>query len=173
MDLLIRYHRMLGHNTLWQVGTDHAGIATQMLVERKLLKDNISKFDLGREKFVEKIWEWKENSSNNIKEQLNRIGASVDWERERFTLDDGLSKAVSKAFIQLYNEDLIYRGKKLVNWDPILNTAVSDLEVVSDFCPADNHRPSGENNPVRDGCFHCAPARWLVLFAVQSCTRGR
>lgn len=131
MDALIRYHRMSGHKALWQVGTDHAGIATQMVVERQLQKQNLSRHDLGREKFVEKIWEWKQESGGTIAGQLRRMGASVDWSRERFTMDEGLSKAVQKVFIELYNEGLIYRGQRLVNWDPVLHTAISDLEVVS------------------------------------------
>ena len=131
MDLLTRYHRMSGDQTLWQVGTDHAGIATQMVVERRLAADNISRHDLGREKFIEKIWEWKAESGGTITKQLRRMGASIDWSRERFTMDDGLSDAVQEVFIKLYQEDLIYRGKRLVNWDPVLHTAVSDLEVES------------------------------------------
>ena len=131
MDCLTRYHRMIGDDTLWQVGTDHAGIATQMVVERRLAADNISRHDLGREQFIEKIWEWKAESGGTITQQLRRMGAAIDWSRERFTMDDGLSKAVQEVFIQLYNEGLIYRGKRLVNWDPVLHTAVSDLEVES------------------------------------------
>ena len=131
MDILTRYHRSIGDQTLWQPGTDHAGIATQMVVERQLSSDDITRHDLGREKFVEKIWEWKEHSGNTITSQMRRLGASVDWERERFTMDEGLSNAVQKVFIQLYKEGLIYRGKRLVNWDPVLLTAVSDLEVIS------------------------------------------
>jgi valyl-tRNA synthetase len=131
MDLLTRYHRMCGHQTLWQAGTDHAGIATQMVVERRLAVDNISRHDLGREKFIEKIWEWKAESGGTITKQLRRMGASIDWSRERFTMDEGLSDAVQKVFVKLYQEDLIYRGKRLVNWDPVLHTAVSDLEVES------------------------------------------
>lgn len=131
MDVLIRYHRMKGNNTLWQVGTDHAGIATQMVVERQLLAEGTSRHDLGREKFIEKIWEWKAESGNNITRQLRRVGASVDWGRERFTLDESLSEAVQDVFIRLFKEGLIYRGKRLVNWDPVLLTAVSDLEVES------------------------------------------
>ncbi|GAA5189935.1 valine--tRNA ligase [Ferrimonas gelatinilytica] len=129
MDTLIRYQRMQGKNTLWQVGTDHAGIATQMVVERKLAADNITRQDLGRETFIDKVWEWKEESGGTITQQLRRIGASVDWERERFTMDPGMSAAVQEVFVRLYNEDLIYRGKRLVNWDPKLHTAISDLEV--------------------------------------------
>lgn len=131
MDLLTRYHRMKGDQTLWQVGTDHAGIATQMVVERRLAVDGISRHDLGREKFIEKIWEWKEESGGTITRQLRRMGAAIDWTRERFTMDDGLSEAVQNVFVQLHEEGLIYRGKRLVNWDPVLHTAVSDLEVES------------------------------------------
>ena len=132
MDILIRYHRMKGHNTLWQCGTDHAGIATQMVVERQLSEKDQSRHELGREAFTNEVWRWKEESGNNITRQLRRMGSSMDWSRERFTLDDGLSKAVSDVFIQLYEEGLIYRGKRLVNWDPVLHTAISDLEVVSE-----------------------------------------
>jgi valyl-tRNA synthetase len=132
MDALIRYHRMQGRNTLWQVGTDHAGIATQMVVERQLAGEGLTRHDLGRDKFLEKVWEWKAGSGNNITRQLRRLGSSVDWTRERFTMDDGLSQAVQEAFILLYKEKLIYRGKRLVNWDPKLHTAISDLEVVSE-----------------------------------------
>jgi valyl-tRNA synthetase len=131
MDILVRYHRMKGYNTLWQPGTDHAGIATQMVVERQLLATNQSRHDLGREKFIEKIWEWKEESGGNITRQFRRLGSSMDWERERFTMDEGLSHSVREAFIRLYEDGLIYRGKRLVNWDPKLHTAISDLEVVS------------------------------------------
>ena len=129
MDALIRYHRMQGNNTLWQVGTDHAGIATQMVVERQLAAQDVSRHDLGREKFLDKVWEWKEQSGGTITRQLRRMGASVDWSRERFTMDEGLSKAVQEVFVRLYEEGLIYRGKRLVNWDPKLHTAISDLEV--------------------------------------------
>ena len=131
MDALIRYHRMLGDNTLWQPGTDHAGIATQIVVERQLDAQGISRRDLGREKFLEKVWEWKEHSGSTITRQMRRLGTSPDWSRERFTMDEGLSKAVTEVFVRLYREGLIYRGKRLVNWDPVLQTAVSDLEVVS------------------------------------------
>ncbi len=131
MDILIRYHRMRGDRTLWQCGTDHAGIATQMVVERQLEQEGISRHDLGREKFIEKVWDWKHHSGNTITRQLRRLGTSMDWSRERFTMDEGLSKAVQKVFIDLYNEGLIYRGKRLVNWDPVLHTAISDLEVIS------------------------------------------
>ncbi|RQW61537.1 valine--tRNA ligase [Vibrio viridaestus] len=130
MDTLIRCQRMKGKNTLWQVGTDHAGIATQMVVERKIAaEEGKTKQDYGREAFIDKIWEWKGESGGNITRQLRRLGASVDWDRERFTMDDGFYKAVQEVFINLYNDDLIYRGKRLVNWDPKLHTAISDLEV--------------------------------------------
>lgn len=131
IDVLIRYHRMCGMNTLWQTGTDHAGIATQMVVERKLNLEGKTRHDLGREAFVEKIWEWKEESGGNITRQLRRLGASMDWSRERFTMDEGLSHAVREVFIKLHEEGLIYRGKRLVNWDPVLLTAISDLEVLN------------------------------------------
>lgn len=131
MDVLIRYHRMCGDNTLWQTGTDHAGIATQMVVERKLNLENKTRHDLGREKFLEKVWEWKGESGGNITRQLRRLGASMDWSRERFTMDPELSHAVRYVFIRLYDEGLIYRGKRLVNWDPVLLTAISDLEVLN------------------------------------------
>ena len=130
MDALTRYHRMKGHNTLWQVGTDHAGIATQMVVERKLAaEEGKTRHDLGRDAFLDKIWEWKEESGGTITRQLRRLGASVDWDHERFTMDDGFYKAVQEVFVRLYKDDLIYRGKRLVNWDPKLHTAISDLEV--------------------------------------------
>ncbi len=131
MDTLVRYHRMRGDASLWQAGTDHAGIATQMVVERQLAQEGKTRHDLGREAFVNKVWRWKEQSGGAITDQLRRMGASLDWSRERFTLDEGLSKAVREVFVRLYDEGLIYRGKRLVNWDPILHTAVSDLEVVS------------------------------------------
>jgi len=132
MDALIRYHRMLGWNTLWQPGTDHAGIATQIVVERQLDEQGISRHNLGREKFIDKVWEWKEFSGSTITQQMRRLGTSPDWSRERFTMDAGLSKTVTESFVRLYNEGLIYRGKRLVNWDPQLLTAVSDLEVVQE-----------------------------------------
>ncbi len=131
MDLLIRYRRMRGNNTLWQVGTDHAGIATQMVVERQLAAQNISRHDLGRDAFIDRVWEWKKQSGGQITRQLRRMGASADWQRERFTMDEGLSHAVREVFIRLYEKGLIYRGKRLVNWDPVLHTAISDLEVES------------------------------------------
>lgn len=130
MDTLIRFHRMEGDNTLWQAGTDHAGIATQMVVERKIAaEEDKTRHDYGREAFIDKIWEWKAESGGNISQQMRRLGDSVDWERERFTMDDGLSEAVKEVFVRLHEEGLIYRGKRLVNWDPKLHTAISDLEV--------------------------------------------
>ena len=130
MDTLVRWRRMQGRNTLWQVGTDHAGIATQMVVERKVAaEEGKTRHDLGREAFTDKIWEWKEESGGNITRQLRRMGTSIDWKRERFTMDDGFYKAVQEVFVRLHKEDLIYRGKRLVNWDPTLHTAISDLEV--------------------------------------------
>ncbi|HKY02142.1 MAG TPA: valine--tRNA ligase, partial [Burkholderiales bacterium] len=132
MDALTRYHRMMGLNTLWQAGTDHAGIATQIVVERQLEAQKQSRHDLGREKFIERVWEWKEQSGSTITRQMRRLGASCDWSRERFTMDEGLSRTVTEVFVRLYREGLIYRGKRLVNWDPKLGTAVSDLEVNSE-----------------------------------------
>ncbi|MBK8751074.1 MAG: valine--tRNA ligase [Candidatus Competibacteraceae bacterium] len=131
MDALTRYYRMKGCNTLWQPGTDHAGIATQMVVERQLAGEGKTRHDLGREAFIERVWAWKAESGGTITRQLRRMGASVDWARERFTMDDGLSAAVREVFVRLYDEGLIYRGQRLVNWDPVLHTAVSDLEVAS------------------------------------------
>ena len=128
-DILIRYHRLQGKEVLWQAGTDHAGIATQMVVERKLSEQGIDRRKLGRQKFISKVWEWKEESGGSINNQLRRLGASADWSRERFTMDDGLSKAVKKVFVDLYNDGIIYKDKRLVNWDPKLLTAISDLEV--------------------------------------------
>ncbi len=132
MDVLTRFHRMQGDSALWQPGTDHAGIATQMVVERQLGEKGVSRHDLGREKFIEAVWDWKQNSGGQIVNQMRRLGASVDWENARFTMDPELSKAVTKVFVDLYHEDLIYRGKRLVNWDPVLHTALSDLEVISE-----------------------------------------
>lgn len=130
MDTMIRYQRMQGKNTLWQTGTDHAGIATQMVVERKIAaEEGKNRHDYGRDAFIDKIWEWKAESGGTISQQMRRLGDSVDWDRERFTMDEGLSKAVKEAFVRLYKENLIYRGKRLVNWDPKLHTAISDLEV--------------------------------------------
>ncbi|MEN5242656.1 valine--tRNA ligase [Pseudomonas atacamensis] len=136
MDALIRFRRMQGRDTLWQPGTDHAGIATQMLVERQLEAQGQNRHDLGREKFLEKVWEWKDQSGGNISRQIRRLGSSVDWSRERFTMDDGLSEAVKEAFVRLHEDGLIYRGKRLVNWDTKLHTAISDLEV-------ENHEEKG------------------------------
>ncbi len=132
MDALTRYHRMKGYSTLWQAGTDHAGIATQMVVERLCNAEGKTRHDYGREKFLEKVWQWKEESGGTITRQLRRMGSSLDWDRERFTMDEGMSDAVQEVFIRLYEEGLIYRGKRLVNWDPVLHTAVSDLEVLSE-----------------------------------------
>ncbi|MDH4018218.1 MAG: valine--tRNA ligase [Xanthomonadales bacterium] len=131
MDVLTRFHRMQGDSTLWQPGMDHAGIATQMVVERQLANEGVSRHDIGREKFVESVWDWKSESGGQIEKQMRRLGASVDWEHDRFTMDEDLSRAVTKVFVELYHENLIYRGKRLVNWDPVLHTALSDLEVVS------------------------------------------
>jgi len=137
MDTLVRYHRMRGDASLWQGGTDHAGIATQMVVERQLQAAGASRHDLGRDAFVDKVWQWKRRSGGFISQQLRLLGASLDWENERFTMDEGLSRAVRKVFISLYDEGLIYRGQRLVNWDPVLMTALSDLEVVNE--PQDGH----------------------------------
>jgi valyl-tRNA synthetase len=131
MDTLVRYNRMQGKNTLWQAGTDHAGIATQMVVERQLAAQGVDRKELGREKFLDKVWDWKAESGGTITKQLRRMGTSIDWTRERFTMDEGMSNAVEEVFVRLYKEDLIYRGKRLVNWDPKLHTAISDLEVES------------------------------------------
>jgi valyl-tRNA synthetase len=132
MDSLIRYHRMRGFNTLWQPGTDHAGIATQMVVERQLAREQTDRHALGRDKFIERVWEWKEESGGTITRQLRRLGASPDWSRERFTMDEGMSDAVQAVFIKLHDEGIIYRGKRLVNWDPVMHTSLSDLEVISE-----------------------------------------
>ena len=132
MDVMIRYHRMRGFNTLWQVGTDHAGIATQIVVEQQLKAAGQTRHDLGREAFIERVWQWKEESGSTITHQMRRLGAAADWSRERFTMDEGLSAAVRETFVRLHEDGLIYRGKRLVNWDPKLMTAVSDLEVDSD-----------------------------------------
>ncbi|WP_374288848.1 valine--tRNA ligase [Pseudomonas fluvialis] len=148
MDCLVRFRRMQGRNTLWQPGTDHAGIATQMVVERQLAADGIGRHDLGREKFLEKVWEWKEQSGGTITRQIRRLGSSVDWSRERFTMDEGLSEAVKEAFVRLHQDGLIYRGKRLVNWDTKFHTAISDLEV-------ENHDEKGHlwnlRYPLADG----------------------
>ncbi|MEO8545196.1 MAG: class I tRNA ligase family protein, partial [Burkholderiaceae bacterium] len=138
MDSLTRYHRMRGLNTVWVPGTDHAGIATQIVVERQLRDQGISRHDMGptpleaRKNFVARVWEWKQKSGNTITTQMRRMGDSVDWSREYFTLDDKLSNVVTETFVRLYEQGLIYRGKRLVNWDPVLKTAVSDLEVESE-----------------------------------------
>ncbi len=161
MDTLIRWRRMQGNNTLWQVGTDHAGIATQMLVERKVAaEEGKSRHDLGREAFIDRVWEWKHESGGHITRQLRRMGASVDWSRERFTMDDGFYKAVQEVFVRLYEEDLIYRGKRLVNWDPTLHTAISDLEV-------ENREQQGQfwhfRYPLADGATTDAGLDYLVV----------
>ena len=132
MDVMTRFHRMQGDSALWQPGMDHAGIATQMVVERRLAEEGQSRHDLGREKFVDAVWDWKESSGGMIAKQMRRLGASVDWDHDCFTMDEDLSQAVMKVFVDLYHEDLIYRGKRLVNWDPVLHTALSDLEVISE-----------------------------------------
>jgi valyl-tRNA synthetase len=132
MDALTRYHRMKGDNTLWVPGTDHAGIATQIVVERQLQDLGQSRHDLGRAGFVEKVWQWKERSGSTITQQMRRMGASVSWPHEYFTMDQKLSTVVTETFVRLYEEGLIYRGKRLVNWDPVLKSAVSDLEVESE-----------------------------------------
>jgi len=151
MDALTRFHRMRGNKTLWQAGSDHAGIATQMVVERQLAVEGKSRHDLGREAFLEKIWEWKAESGGTITKQLRRMGASLDWSRERFTMDDGLSEAVREVFVRLHEEGLIYRGKRLVNWDPVLHTAVSDLEVLSE---EENGHMWHMRYPLTDGSGH-------------------
>jgi len=132
MDALIRYHRMLGHDANWVAGTDHAGIATQIVVERQLEAEGTSRQALGRERFIERVWRWKEESGSAITRQMRRLGASCDWGRERFTMDEGLSAVVTEVFVRLHEQGLIYRGKRLVNWDPVLKSAVSDLEVESE-----------------------------------------
>ena len=161
MDTLIRWRRMQGRNTLWQVGTDHAGIATQMLVERKIAaEEGKSRHDLGRDAFIDKVWEWKHESGGHITRQLRRMGASVDWSRERFTMDDGFYKAVQEVFVRLHKEGLIYRGKRLVNWDPTLHTAISDLEV-------ENRDQQGQfwhfRYPLADGVTTDAGLDYLVV----------
>jgi valyl-tRNA synthetase len=148
MDTLIRYQRMQGRRTLWQVGTDHAGIATEMVVSRLLEREGLSRDGLGRDKFIERVWQWKEESGNTISRQMRRMGTSGDWSRERFTMDEGLSKAVVETFVRLYEQGLIYRGQKLVNWDPVLLTAISDLEVVSE---EENGKMWSIRYPLADG----------------------
>ena len=132
MDLLTRFHRMGGRETLWQTGTDHAGIATQMVVTEQLRAAGTSPTDLGREEFTKRVWQWREQAGGTITQQMRRIGSSVDWARERFTMDEGFSRAVLEVFVRLYEDGLIYRGKRLVNWDPTMETALSDLEVISE-----------------------------------------
>ncbi len=150
MDALVRFHRMRGENVLWQGGTDHAGIATQMVVERQLNQQGQTRHDLGREKFIERIWQWRDQSGDMITSQMRRLGLSLDWSTMRFTMDEGLNKATYTAFIQLFNEGLIYRGKKLVNWDPVLQTAVSDLEVETEQA---NGKMWHLRYPMKDGGF--------------------
>ncbi|MCB5227701.1 valine--tRNA ligase [Alishewanella sp. 16-MA] len=161
MDALTRYQRMQGKNALWQVGSDHAGIATQMVVERKLAAEGLpGRHELGRDKFIEKIWEWKAESGGTITSQMRRLGNSVDWDRERFTMDAGLSNAVQEVFVRLYEDDLIYRGKRLVNWDPKLHTAISDLEV-------ENKDQKGQmwhlRYPLADGAMTAEGKTYLVV----------
>src|SRR5690606_27619387 len=160
MDALIRFRRMQGRNTQWQPGTDHAGIATQMVVERQLAAQGESRHDLGREQDVEKGWAWKEQSGGTITSQIRRLGSSVDWTRERFTMDEGLSEAVKEAFVRLYEDGLIYRGKRLVNWDPKLHTAISDLEV-------ENHDETGSlwhlRYPLADGATTADGKNYLIV----------
>ncbi len=134
-DIVVRWHRMLGHLTLWIPGTDHAGIATQMLVERQLASEGVNRRELGREKFLERVWQWREHYGGTILKQMKRLGTSVDWEREYFTMDDRLSRAVREVFVRLYDEGLIYRGLYIVNWCPRCVTAISDLEVVHEETP--------------------------------------
>src|SRR5690606_31850922 len=160
MDALVRYKRMSAFDTLWQMGTDHAGIATQMVVERRLAAEGITRQDLGRDAFLDKVWEWKAESGGNITRQIRRLGSSVDWSRERFTMDDGLSASVQEAFVRLYEDGLIYRGKRLVNWDPKLHTAISDLEV-------ENHDEKGFmwelRYPLADGATTAEGHNYLVV----------
>jgi valyl-tRNA synthetase len=161
MDALTRYQRMQGKNTLWQVGTDHAGIATQMVVERKLAAEGLpGRHQLGRDAFIEKVWQWKEESGGTITSQMRRLGNSVDWQRERFTMDEGLSNAVQEVFVRLYDDELIYRGKRLVNWDPKLHTAISDLEV-------ENKEQKGQmwhlRYPLADGAVTADGKNYLVV----------
>ncbi|MGH8431302.1 MAG: class I tRNA ligase family protein, partial [Solimonas sp.] len=132
MDALVRFHRMSGDRALWQPGVDHAGIATQMVVERQLDTEGKTRHELGRDAFIERVWRWKDQSGGTIARQMRRLGASVDWSRDRFTMDPGMSRAVQEAFVRLHDEGLVYRGKRLVNWDPVLKTAISDLEVVNE-----------------------------------------
>ena len=146
MDALIRYQRMHGRRTLWQGGTDHAGIATQKIVENQLAAQGKTRHDLGREKFIERVWEWKAESGSTITGQMRRLGVAMDWSRERFTMDEGVSDAVRKVFVQWYRDGLLYRGKRLVHWDPVLMTAVSDLEV---------------NNEEKDGSL------WMIRYPAQ------
>ena len=142
MDIIVRWHRMRGFLTLWLPGTDHAGIATQMMVERQLASEGKKRRDLGREAFIERVWEWKRHYGGAILDQMKRLGASVDWDREYFTMDEGLSRAVREVFVRLYEEGLIYRGKYIVNWCPRCETAISDLEVKHEEVPGQAVRDS-------------------------------
>ncbi len=151
MDALTRFHRMRGANTLWLPGTDHAGIATQIVVERQLDAQGVSRHDLGRAAFVERVWEWKQSSGATITRQMRRIGASTDWALEYFTMDPVLSEVVREVFVRLYEQGLIYRGQRLVNWDPKLLTAVSDLEVASE---EEDGSLWQIRYPLSDGCGH-------------------
>ena len=155
MDVLTRFHRMEGRRTLWQPGTDHAGIATQMVVERQLESEGKSRASIGREAFVERVWRWKEQSGGTIARQMRRLGASVDWSRDRFTMDEGLSAAVTEVFVRLHEAGHIYRGKRLVNWDPVLHTALSDLEVVTE---PEEGRIWHLRYPLEDGSGHLVVA---------------
>ena len=163
-DILVRYNRMQGKKVLWQPGTDHAGIATQMVVERNLAKEGLSRHDLGREKFIETVWKWKEQSGGTICKQLRRLGASCDWSRERFTMDEGLSRAVRKIFVSLYKDGLIFKAKKLVNWDPKLGTAVSDLEVVQKETVGKMYYYKYPIEGERDEYIHIATTRPETMF---------
>jgi valyl-tRNA synthetase len=155
MDVLTRYHRMKGYNVLWQPGTDHAGIATQMVVERQLEAEGTSRRQMGREAFVKRVWQWKEQSGSTITRQMRRLGASCDWSREYFTMDEPRSKAVTEVFVRLFDQGLIYRGKRLVSWDPVLQTAVSDLEVESS---EENGKLWHIKYPLEDGSGHVVVA---------------
>src|SRR5947209_8407701 len=165
MDIIVRWHRMRGFITLWLPGTDHAGIATQMMVERQLAKEGKKRRDMGREKFVERVWEWKREYGGAILEQMKRLGVSVDWDREYFTMDDNLSRAVREVFVRLYEEGLIYRGKYIVNWCPRCQTAISDLEVVHEEQSGHLYHirypvvGSEEGKPVRTECVVVATTR--------------
>ena len=165
MDILTRYHRMKGYNVLWQPGTDHAGIATQMVVERQLEAESTSRRAMGREAFVKRVWEWKEKSGSTITRQMRRLGASCDWSREYFTMDAPRSRAVTEVFVRLFEQGLIYRGKRLVSWDPVLQTAVSDLEVESS---EENGTLWHLRYPLEDGSGHIVVATTTCPFPSSS-----